>query len=264
MFGRPNYERIFKDPNLEEVKPTDTTLVMFNKTQVSPLGQRTVQVKNPKNNKMYKVLFLIVEHGCRPVPKPNGKIRLCIDPKPFNKALKRNHYPLCTNEDVLPELAKARIFSVVDVKNGFWHVKLDNERSKLTTFATLWGRYRWLRMPFGISPAPEEFQRRLNEALEGLSGVKAVADDILLWGTGNTDSEASRDHDVKLCLSLDRLRAKGIGSSPCQRLYSRRTRTLLPISNELLQPKVVESSTKLKERKAKQSAYYNMLRNYQI
>ena len=58
-------------------------------------------------------------------------------------------------------------------------------------------------MPFGISPAPEEFQRQLNEALEELSGVKAVADDILLWGTGNTDSEASRDHDVKLCLLLN-------------------------------------------------------------
>ena len=40
---------------------------MFNKAQVSPLSQRTVQVKNQKNNKMYKVLFLIVEHGCGPV-----------------------------------------------------------------------------------------------------------------------------------------------------------------------------------------------------
>ena len=64
---RPNYERIFKDHNLEELEPTDTTLFMFNKAQVSPLSQRTVQVKNQKNNKMYKVLFLIVEHGCRPV-----------------------------------------------------------------------------------------------------------------------------------------------------------------------------------------------------
>ena len=49
-------------------------------------------------------------------------------------------------------------------------------------FATQWGRYRWLRMPFGIRPAPEEFQRRLNESLEGLEGVRAVADDILRMG----------------------------------------------------------------------------------
>ena len=69
-------------------------------------------------------------------------------------------------EDLLPDLCKARVFSVVDVKNGFWHVQLDDESSKLTTFATPWGRFRW--MPFGIALAPEEFQRRLNKALEGL------------------------------------------------------------------------------------------------
>ena len=78
------------------------------------------------------------------------------------------------------------------------------------TFATPWGRYRWLRMPFGISPAPEEFQRRLNESLEGLEGVRAVADDILLCGVGETDAAASRDHDIKICKLFDRLKEKGI------------------------------------------------------
>jgi len=90
--------------------------------------------------------------------KSNGKIRLCIDPKPLNQALKRNHYPLPVIDDLLPELSKAKVFSVVDAKNGFWHVQLDTDSSFLTTFGTLWGRYRWTRMPFGISHAPEEFQ----------------------------------------------------------------------------------------------------------
>ena len=49
---------------------------------------------------------------------------------------------------------------VCDVSNGFWHVKLDEESSLLTTFETPLGRYKWKRMPFGISPAPEVFQRR--------------------------------------------------------------------------------------------------------
>ena len=40
-------------------------------------------------------------------------------------------------------------------------------------------------MPFGISPAPEEFQRRLNEAIEGLNGVRTVADDIIVFGVGD-------------------------------------------------------------------------------
>ena len=68
------------------------------------------------------------------VMKPNGKIRL--EPRPLNKPLKRNHYPMLVIDDLLPGLCKSRIFSVVDVKNGFWHVQLDDESSKLTTFAT--------------------------------------------------------------------------------------------------------------------------------
>ncbi len=99
------------------------------------------------------------------VLKSNGKIRLFIDPKPLNQALKRNHYPPPVIDDLLPELSKAKVFSVIDAKNGFWHIQLDTESSFLTTFGTLLGRYRWTRMPFGISPAPEEFQRRLDNAL---------------------------------------------------------------------------------------------------
>ena len=106
------------------------------------------------------------------VMKPNGKIRLCLEPRPLNKPLKRNHYPMPVIDDLLPDLCKSRFFSVVDVKNGFWHVQLDDESSKLTTFATPWGHFQWLRMLFDIAPAPQEFQRRLNEALEGLDGVK--------------------------------------------------------------------------------------------
>lgn len=99
---------------------------------------------------------------------------MCIDPKPLNVALKRNQYPTLTVEDILPDLSNARIFSVVDAKDGFWHIQLDQASSFLTTFGTPWGRYRWLRMSFGISPAPEEFQRRMDEALEGLDGTRAM------------------------------------------------------------------------------------------
>ncbi|XP_046569481.1 uncharacterized protein K02A2.6-like [Haliotis rubra] len=85
------------------------------------------------------------------------KIRICIDPKPLNQALKRNHYPIKTIDDILPELSNAKCFTLADAKNGFWHIQLEEESSFLTTFETPWGRYRWLRMPFGLSPAPEEF-----------------------------------------------------------------------------------------------------------
>ena len=143
------------------------------------------------------------------VMKSNGKVRLCIDPKPLNRALKRNHYPLPVIDDLLPHLTNAKVFTVVDAKNGFWHVLLDDDSSFLTTFGTPWGRFRWTRMPFGISPAPEEFQRRLVQALEGLEGVMPIFDDILVFGVGENQEEAVRDHDEKLMALFERCRNTG-------------------------------------------------------
>ena len=143
--------------------------------------------------------------------KSNGKIRLCLDPQPLNKALKRcRHYPIPTIEEVLPDLTNAKVFSKVDCRSGYWQIKLDHESSMLTTFNTPFGRYRWTRMPFGISPAGEIFQRRLDQAIEGLNGVKSVADDILIIGNGATIAEAVKDHDTKLDALLSRCRERNI------------------------------------------------------
>lgn len=92
--------------------------------------------------------------------KRNNKIRVCIDPVMLNKALKRPHYQMPTVDELLPELSNAKVFTTVDAKCGFWQISLDEESSRLTTFWTPFGRYRWLRMPFGISPAPEIFQKK--------------------------------------------------------------------------------------------------------
>lgn len=108
------------------------------------------------------------------VVKSNDKIRLCIDLKPLNQALKRNHYQLPVIDDILPELSKAKVFSLVGVKNGFWHVQLDTDSSFLTTFGTPRGCCRWTGILFGISPALKEFQRRLDTALGGLHGVVPI------------------------------------------------------------------------------------------
>ena len=65
-------------------------------------------------------------------------------------------------------------------------------------------------MPFGISVAPEEFQRRIDENLEGLDGVKAIADDILIQGDGETIEEATASHDKRLLTLLERCKQKNI------------------------------------------------------
>ena len=129
------------------------------------------------------------------VKKPNGLLRICIDPQPLNAALQREHYKLPTLDDVLPNLGKARVFSKFDVKQAYWHVELDRESSLLTTMITPFGRFRWSRLPFGLKVSSEIFQRKLNEALLGLDGVFCIADDLIVYGSGNTKEEAEADHD---------------------------------------------------------------------
>ena len=57
--------------------------------------------------------------------KSDGKTRLCLDPQPLNRALKRCHYPIPTIEEVFPDLANAKVFTKLDCKNGYWQVKLE-------------------------------------------------------------------------------------------------------------------------------------------
>ncbi|XP_011437820.3 retrovirus-related Pol polyprotein from transposon 297 [Magallana gigas] len=143
------------------------------------------------------------------VKKP-GKLRLCIDPKDLNSAIKRPHYQMPTVDDILPKISKAKVFTVMDAKEGFWHVKLDKESSLLTTFWTPFGRYHWTRLPFGLSSAPEEFQRKQHEVLEGLQHTEVIMDDILVYGSGETMDDAIRDHDFHLQALLQRAREVGL------------------------------------------------------
>ena len=146
--------------------------------------------------------------------KKSGALRICIDPRPLNTALKRERYQLPVLEDILPELSKAKVFSTVDLKSGYWHCVLAPESSVLTTFATPYGRYRWIRLPFGLSASSEIFQKHLTHALESLPGILCIADDILIYGTGETDEEATANHDRSLRDLLQRCKNRGIVLNP--------------------------------------------------
>lgn len=139
------------------------------------------------------------------VAKP-GKIRICLDPRDLNKAIQRSKYQMPTLEEVLPRLSKAKVFTTLDAKDAFYQIGLDEASSKKTTFWTSFGRYRYLRMPFGISLAPKEFEHRLHEQLSGLDRVEILRDDILVAGYGDIQEEAEANHDQNLRKLLDRAR----------------------------------------------------------
>ena len=110
------------------------------------------------------------------------KIRICLDPRDLNKAVKRAHHPMKTVEEVVQNIPDAKVFSVLDAKSGFLQIKLDKKSSYLTTFNTPIGRLRWLRLPFGIKSAPEIYQKVMDNMISGIDGAFAIIDDILIAG----------------------------------------------------------------------------------
>ena len=118
-----------------------------------------------------------------PVPKPNGSVRICVDLTQLNKAVEREIHPMSSVDESLAKLGKSSIFTKLDANSGFWQVPLDDESKLLTTFITPSGRFCFNRLPFGITSAPEVFQRTMSNILEGLDGVICHTDDVLIHGS---------------------------------------------------------------------------------
>lgn len=131
------------------------------------------------------------------VTKKNGKLRVCLDPRDLNRVVKREHYKLPSREEITAEFANAKHFSKLDASSGFWQIELDEESSKLCTFITPMGRYRFLRLPFGIASAPEVFHKIIHNLFVQVPGVNTMMDDIVVWGS------TQEEHDDRLKKVLD-------------------------------------------------------------
>ncbi len=138
------------------------------------------------------------------VHKKQGKLRICLDPKNLNAAIRREHFKLPTREEITSKFAGAKVFSKLDACSGFWQMKLDHDSSMLTTFSTPFGRYRFLRLPFGISSAPEVYHRTIHQLFESLPGVDTSMDDMIIWGKDQTE------HDANLIRVLEKCRDVGL------------------------------------------------------
>ena len=138
------------------------------------------------------------------VEKPNGQICVCLDPKDLNRAIKRQHHPMPTKDEILSKLSGAAVFSKLDASSGYWQIKVDEPSSKLLTFNTPFGRYHFKRLPFGIHSAAEVFQKKVTEIISGLDGVANDKDDIIIFGKSRTE------HDQILRKVLDRIRTSGL------------------------------------------------------
>ena len=96
---------------------------------------------------------------------------------------------MLTVKEVSHEFAQSKVVSKLDAKSAFWSAALDNESSYLTTFGTIFGRYRYLVLPYGSIDSQDAFQAKMDQNLEGLKGVVSIADDIVVHGV------AEEQHD---------------------------------------------------------------------
>ena len=124
-------------------------------------------------------------------PKANGKVWLCLDPARLNQALIRPIHRGPTLNDILPKLTGVKSMSIIDASSGYHNLKLDKKSSYLTSFACQFGRYRYKCLQFGVVPAGDMFQCKIDEIFHNMPNVFRIADDILVIGYDN----GGKDHN---------------------------------------------------------------------
>lgn len=138
------------------------------------------------------------------VSKKDKSLRICLDPTELNKWIVDECFLVPTLQELTADLSGVEFFSVLDLKDGFWHVQLDESSQNLCTFATPFGNFKFLRMPFGIKSAPKVFQKYNHAIFGDIKNVYTYMDDILIVG------KTREEHDNALIEVLERARKRGV------------------------------------------------------
>ena len=131
--------------------------------------------------------------------KPNGEVRVCLDPSNLNKAIIREHHKPMTVEEIAHELAGAMVYTKADALKAFLQIHLTHEASLLTMFNSHRGRLRFLRMPFGANMSQDVFQLWMDAILEQCPGVIGIHDDMVIFGVDQEDHDANLINLLNIC-----------------------------------------------------------------
>ena len=125
------------------------------------------------------------------IPKKNGDVRLCVDMRMANKAIKRERHPAPTVDDLIHTLNGATVFSKLDLRSGYHQLTLAPESRHVTTFATHKGLWRYSRLNFGTNSASEIFQKVINQQIHNIPGTLNISDDVIIFGKTQADHDAA-------------------------------------------------------------------------
>ncbi|OWZ06759.1 Gag-pol fusion protein [Phytophthora megakarya] len=141
------------------------------------------------------------------VRKKDGEVRFCVDYRALNAVTKKDVYPLPRIDETLEALGGALLFTTLDLRSGYWQIRVADVDKDKTAFTTRSGLYRFVRMPFGLSNAPSTFQRMMNSVLRGLTWSTCLVylDDIIVFTRGGIER-----HVLELAVVLERLSAAGL------------------------------------------------------
>ena len=126
----------------------------------------------------------------------------------------REHHLTPVIDDITPDLNGSTLFTKLDLLDGYWHVKLTKESSLLTTFNTPFGRYCYLRMPFGLKMSQDIFQYKIDETYGTCPGTIGISDDITVHGKGdeshdqNLHAAMEKTRGANICLNYDKIKVK--------------------------------------------------------
>ena len=166
------------------------------------------------------IIIPVVEatEWCAPIvvtpKKGTDRIRMCVDLSRLNRYVRRERYQSPTPAEAVADIAaeEAKYFTVLDAMKGYHQCPLDEESQVLTTFITPFGRFKYLRAPYGLSSIAEHYNRRMAEAFEGLSGFRRVVDDIVIF---DKDKGSHKEHvrqfiqrcnDRKISINIDKVK----------------------------------------------------------
>ncbi|KAK2721928.1 hypothetical protein QYM36_002482 [Artemia franciscana] len=151
--------------------PTADVLTSYTGEQLKVLGTANLKVPFALQAKFKEELdrlesFGVIEKVTKPtqwmyslvlVRKADGSLRICLDPVDLNRAIERPHYHIPLFDEVAAKCKGTKKFFKMDAQNRYWSMVLDKPSSELTTFKTMYSRYKWNRYPFGLNLAQDKY-----------------------------------------------------------------------------------------------------------